>query len=375
MKKVAIIGNSGGNMVGFRSHLIQYLLNKGVSVYCIAPNYTPAQRATLTQWGVHLVEYPLSRTGLNPWQDICSYRALTRCLKNIAPHTVLSCFAKPAIYGTLAARRAGVPQVLAMIEGLGYAFTADAQPDSLRKRLVRSIMVQLYRLALPKANRVIFLNPDDPRDLLLQNHICVPQYNILNGIGLNLKEYPYTPVNTSNGIHFLFVGRLLQHKGIRDFLKAAELVKKRYPTTLFTVVGGLDDNPTALTQQELHYYQEKGIAHFTGVVSNVVDYLKACSVFVLPSYREGLPRSTQEAMAVGRAVITTEVPGCKETVTHGVNGFLVPVASPQALADAMCKFVQEPQLITQMGDVSYQMACQRYDAHKINAQLWEWLAQ
>ena len=188
---------------------------------------------------------------------------------------------------------------------------------------------------------------------------------------LKLDDYPYQPVNLRNNENnFLFIGRLLKEKGIFDFIEAAKIVKQQYPKTKFTVLGNIDaDNPGALHADQVQELVATGLIDFPGQVANVVDWIGNSDVFVLPSYREGVPRSTQEAMAIGRAIITTDVPGCRETVVDGLNGFLVPKWDPEALAKKMIYFIEHPEQARLMGAESYKIAVEKFDAEKVNQRL------
>jgi glycosyltransferase involved in cell wall biosynthesis len=258
-----------------------------------------------------------------------------------------------------------------MIEGLGFAFTEQPEGYSKKAKIVQRVQVALFKLALPLANKIIFLNADDVKELLHSLSIPVRHYEVLGGIGLKLDDYPYQPVNLRNNeTNFLFIGRLLKEKGIFDFIEAAKIVKQRYPNTKFTVLGSTDaDNPGALHADQVQELVATGVIDYPGQVANVVDWIADSHVFVLPSYREGVPRSTQEAMAVGRAIITTDVPGCRETVVDGVNGFLVPKWNPQALAEKMIYFIENPEQIQAMGEESYKIAQEKFDARKVNERL------
>ena len=285
---------------------------------------------------------------------------------------VFSYFSKPVIFGTLAAKMARVPQVIGMLEGLGYTFTD--QPEGLKKKtkLIKNIQILLYRLALPQLDKLIFLNPDDPKDLLEKYSISVKETAVLGGIGLDLNEYFYLPVDiTKSPISFLFIGRLLKEKGIHDFVSAAKKVKEQYPDTRFTVLGEIDSsNPGALQQSELDELISTEVINYPGYVDNIKEWIASSHIFVLPSYyREGVPRSTQEAMAIGRPVITTDVPGCRETVIDGVNGFLIEKWNPEALAEKMIYFIEHPEQIEKMGLESYKMAQEKFDANTVNKRL------
>ncbi|MGM8900872.1 glycosyltransferase family 4 protein, partial [Psychrobacter sp. 1Y4] len=186
----------------------------------------------------------------------------------------------------------------------------------------------------------------------------VKQVNVLGGIGLSLSQYKYQPtVDIKESIKFLFIGRLLKEKGVHDFISAIKIVKKAYPEACFTILGEIDtSNMGALKKSELDKLIALKIVNYPGHVNNVKDWIASHHVFVLPSYREGVPRSTQEAMAIGRPIITTDVPGCRETVIDGVNGFLVEKWNPKALAEKMIYFIEHPEQIKEMGDESYKLA-------------------
>ena len=296
-------------------------------------------------------------------------KQLEGIFKRIQPDILLTSFSKPVIFGTLAAKRAKVPKIIAMLEGLGYTFTEQPDGQSLKAKIIKQIQVFLYKIALPKADTMIFLNPDDPKDLLDRYHIEVKKREILGAIGLDLNEYKYS-IPPSEPISFIFIARLLREKGIFEFLKAAEQVKKKYPVVVFKVIGSFDsENPGALKQGELQYYIESNIIEYPGFVTNIKDWIRESSVFVLPSYREGVPRSTQEAMAMGRAVITTDVPGCRETVVEGKNGFLIPKWDVAALVKAMEYFIENPEEIKRMGEESHKIASEKFDGEKVNQKL------
>lgn len=369
--KIIIIGTVASSLYTFRKDLILSLLAKGYTVYAFTSDSKEGELAKIAQLGAIPTYYKLSRGGLNPYEDLSNTISLYKKIKKIQPDIVFSYFIKPVIYGTLAAKLARVPKKIAMIEGLGFAFTEQPEGYSKKAKIVQRVQVALFKLALPFADKIIFLNPDDVKDLLYSHSIPVRHYEVLGGIGLKLDDYPYQPVNPKNGkINFLFIGRLLKEKGIFDFIEAAKIVKQRYPNAKFTVLGRTDaDNPGALHANQVQELVATGVIDYPGQVANVVDWIADSNVFVLPSYREGVPRSTQEAMAVGRAVITTDVPGCRETVIDGKNGFIVPKWNPQALAEKMIYFIENPEQIQVMGEESYKIAQEKFDAEKVNQRL------
>ncbi|WP_218697822.1 glycosyltransferase family 4 protein [Acinetobacter harbinensis] len=370
-RSILIIGTVASSFYGFRADLIRAMREKQYTVYAFTSEYSDADLKKIESLGAIPVTYELNRGGLNPLADIVATYKLAKKIREIKPDLVFSYFSKPVIFGTIAAKLAKVPKVIGMLEGLGYTFTEQPEGLSKKTQLIKKIQVLLYKCALPQLDKLIFLNPDDPLDLINQHAINVKKVEVLGGIGLNLKDYPYQPIlNIQQPIKFLFIGRLLKEKGIHDFLAAAKLVKEKYPETQFTVLGAIDPhNLGALTQSELDELISSNIIDYPGHVDNVKDWIVNCHVFVLPSYREGVPRSTQEAMAIGRAVVTTDVPGCRETVEHGVNGFLVPNWNPEALAEKMIYFIEYPEQIEKMGIESYKIAQDKFDAEKVNQRL------
>ena len=371
MSKLVLIGTVASSFLGFRADLIKVLLQKGHVVYAFTSEYTDLELEKIAALGAIPVTYELKRGGLNPLGDIKATYLLSKKIKAIAPDLVFSYFSKPVIFGTLAAKLAKVPKVIGMLEGLGYTFTEQPEGLSKKTQLIKQIQVMLYKMALPKLDTLIFLNPDDSKDLLSTYSIRVKTVEILGGIGLNLNEYVHTPISNINSpINFLFIGRLLKEKGIHDFVLAARKVKALYPNSLFTILGKIDSaNLGALQQSKLDELIVSGVINYPGHVDNVQDWIADSHVFVLPSYREGVPRSTQEAMAIGRPIITTDVPGCRETVVDGVNGFLVEKWNPDALAEKMIYFIEHPEQIEKMGHESYKIAQEKFDADKVNQRL------
>lgn len=372
MSKIVLIGNTVGSLINFRKELIIELVNQGHSVYCLVSDYTLETKAYVEKLGAIPIDSILNSKGINPIADIKATVKLSHILKDLQPDVVFSYFVKPVIFGTLAANIANVPRTIGMIEGLGNAFTPnDKNGFAFKTKTIQHIQILLYKQTLPLLDTLIVLNPDDRKDLVDKFNIKVKNTVMLGGIGVDLERFTYVPFNKQNPISFLFIARLLKEKGVYEYLEAAKKVKAKYPQTIFYMLGGFDnENPFALRRSELETYLSSGIVEYPGHVENVADYLIKSSVFVLPSfYREGVPRSTQEAMAIGRPIITTDVPGCRETVEDGINGYLIPPFNADALAAKMITFIKQPKLINEMGRESRRIAELKFNINEVNDKL------
>jgi hypothetical protein len=370
MRSIAVISSQAFAIANFRGPLIRDLVARGVAVYALAPDYDDDIRAKVAGLGARPVDFSLSRAGLNPVRDLLDAVRLRAVLRSLAPDASLASYIKPVIYGSLAAWAAGVPARYSMIEGLGYVFIEADSQCSLRRRALRYAVSRLYKGALKTNRRVLFVNPDDRGQFLASNIVKPEQTAQIDGIGLDLDHYvPAAPV--LEPVTFLLVARMLREKGVYDFVDAARVVRKRFPLVRFILVGSTDVNPGSVARATLEGWEQEGLVEWAGQVPDVRPWIARASVFVLPSYREGLPRSSQEAMAMARPVITTDCVGCRETVVEGVNGYLVPVRRPDALAAAMMRFVEAPHLIQQMGRESRRMAEERFDVRAINRQILE----
>lgn len=367
--KLLLIAGSPGSLIGFRRSLIQAFLQKGIEVHTAAPDlkYTQDVSTTLHSMGVVTHDIPMSRTGVNPLEDIKTFFKLLKLINKTKPDIILGYTIKPVIYGSIAAWLTHTPKRFALITGLGYAFQESADN---KRNIVNKIAHTLYKTSINKCQAVFFQNPDDEKLFRKLNILLSKTKSIVvNGSGVDLNEYPLTPLLQYNYPRFLFIGRLLGDKGVREFAEAAAIVKQQYPQTEFDLVGRIDINPAAIQQSELDSWVSDNRLNYFGQLKDIKPRISACSVYVLPSYREGTPRTVLEAMSMGRAIITTDAPGCRETVINEHNGFLVPVKDSNALAQAMIKFIENPHLISQMAQKSRQIAEDKYDVHKVNEQM------
>lgn len=369
-KRILVIASHARSLVNFRGPLIKALTETGCEVHATAPSLSRdlATLDTLRSWGITTHDIPMERTGLNPISDVGTTWAVYQLLRKIEPDSIFGYTIKPVIYGMVAARFAGVPSRYPLITGLGYAFTGEATG---KRWIIQYLARRLYRSALSKSTKVLFQNPDDEalfRELKLLPD-TVPS-EVVNGSGIDTQQFEPTPI-PDGCISFLLIARLLGDKGVREYVEAARELKKENPSAAFRLVGDLDTNPDSISQSELDEWTNSDVIEYLGQLDDVRSAIAQSSVYVLPSYREGTPRTVLEAMAMGRPIITTDAPGCRETVIEGDNGFLVPVKDSLALADAMRRFIDQPDLIARMGKCSRELAVDKYDVHGVNKAIME----
>lgn len=361
--KVALLGNSAQSVLDFRSSLVRRLCAIGVEVDAYAPDYSDESKRKVEALGATAIDYSLQRSGLNPIADLKTIGELRRKLSARKPDAVLSYFVKPAIYGTLAAWLAEVPKRIAMLEGLGYGF-ATAAGLPLRQKAAAVISKRLLRIALKRAHVTLVLNEDDRNTITAVTGLAGSKIVNIGGIGVELDRFPLLPVSAP-ATTFAMAARLIAEKGVLEYVEAARCIKRSHPDAVFLLLGAVDLNPGSLKGEQIEQWVAEGIVEWPGRVDDVRAWLSRADVFVLPSYyREGVPRSTQEAMALGRAIITTDHVGCRETVDDGVNGFLIPVRDVGALVTAMKHFLDDRDLARSMGLESRRLAEIKFDAKR-----------
>jgi glycosyltransferase involved in cell wall biosynthesis len=362
--RVVVIGGWAPSLTKFRAPLLAAMVARGHEVIAMAADGTSAVERELAALGVTFEPIDLERTGIDPVADARAIRALVHRLSELRPDLVLGYTIKPVIYGSLAGRLAGVPHRAAMITGMGSAL---ASVRTVKQQIVAIIARLLYRAALAQCQVVIFQNTDDREELARLGALPArARVAIVAGSGVDLAHYAPSPLPPGPPV-FLFLGRLLRDKGIAEYVAAAHLVRARYPAATFRIAGWLDPNPESLTQRELDALVADGTIEYLGAPDDVRPHLAAAHVLVLPSYREGTPRSVLEAMSMNRAVITTNAPGCRETVIDGESGLIVPVADPGSLAAAMIRLVSSRVLLERLAAAGRARAVERYDAHEVAA--------
>jgi len=365
--RVAVIGGWAPSLIKFRGPLLAAMVARGHEVTAMTPEGSGSDdlvRAELAALGVGFEPIELQRTGLDPVADVRAIGGLTRRLRVLRPDLVLGYTIKPVIYGSLAARLAGVPRRAAMITGMGSALTGAR---TAKQHLVAVIARTLYRAGLAQCQVVIFQNTDDRDELTrlgaVPGHARVA---VVRGSGVDLAHYAPSPLPPGPPV-FLFLGRLLRDKGIAEYVAAARAVRAHHPAARFRIAGWFDPKPESLTRRELDAIIADGTIEYLGAPDDVRPSLAAAHVLVLPSYREGTPRSVLEAMSMNRAVITTDAPGCRETVIDGESGLVVPVRDAAAVAAAMTRLVASPALLARLAAAGRARAVELYDAQVVAA--------
>ena len=366
-QRVLVIGSLGWSLVNFRLDLMRRMLAQGHEVIAAAPDLDSDVAEALAAEGICALSLPMQRTGLNPAADLATFVALLRLMRAVSPTLVVPYTMKPIIYGCLAAQCAGVRSV-PLFTGLGYAF-AEARPRG-RRRAIRALVVALHRLATRRVGLAFCYNARERHDL--RDMRLVPagaEIVEVAGSGVDTARFVPQPLPSGPPV-FIFVGRMLRSKGVADLIAAARLLRAEGLAPRIRLVGATDANPDAVSEAQLAAWDAAGEAEFLGPTRDVRPALASASVLVLPSrLREGVPRTILEAMACGRAVITSDAPGCGETVVDGITGIVVPQGDVPALAAAMRRLMTERGLLSAMGAAGRVRVCALHDVHDINRRL------
>lgn len=328
MKKILFTSNVSWAMIKFRYGLLKHLIKNGYEVYIVAPHddFVPQ----LKNMGCKCINIQLNRKGINPFEDLKLLLKLYNIYKEIKPDIIFNYSIKPIIYGSVAAKLAGIKSVAVNI-GLGYTF--------INTNIVTRISHMLYRFALYFPVQVWFINEDDRDDFVKLNLVRRDKTLVLPSEGIDI-EYFSPKKSTNTGIVFLLIARMLWDKGIKEFYEAAKLIKNKFPDVKFQLLGNIDlENPKGMTKDILDGWHDEGAIEYLGYSKDVRHYISDATCIVLPSYREGKGMTLIEAGAMEKPLIATNVPGCKDIVKNGYNGFLCEVKNSQSLADSIEKFI------------------------------------
>jgi len=360
--KLIIVVNELWFFLSHRLPIAQAARDAGYEVHIASKLGTNIEMELLSQEQLqfHVIGFHRSSTKIS--QEIRTLKELNKLYKEIQPDIVHHVTIKPVLYGTLVARLVGGIQILNAISGLGYLFIAQGWKSFIKRKI---LLWGYHALLNHKKVYILFQNPDD-KVLFSQHKIIHPKHEfIIKGSGVDLKKFNSTPIPTGK-IKVILVARMLWDKGIGEFVNAATMLHKQGVVAEFILVGSVDSgNPKSISTKQLKQWHSDGVINWLGEQSNIAQLLVESHIVVLPSYREGLPKSLIEAAAAGRAIVTTDAPGCREVVQEGENGFLVPVRDEKELAIAIKKLIDNPDLLITMGKKSRLIAEQEFSIDQV----------
>lgn len=314
MKKTLILANNDIGLYKFRKELIQALIDEGNQIVIALPYGKLVE--PLVRMGCEFVEVPIDRRGINPLKDMRLALKYRKIIKDIKPDQIITYTIKPNIYGGMMSRLLK-KQYFINITGLGTAFQGNG--------ILKKVIIMLYKLALGKVSYVFFENEGNRNVFLEYNIVAKEKAVVMNGAGVNLEEYPYTPMPTSDTIRFLFIGRVMKEKGVDELFAAARKIKEDYANVAFDIVGPFEED----YKEEVQQLQDEGIIQYHGYQEDIRPFIASCHCFVLPSYHEGMANTLLEAAAMGRPLITTDIYGCREAVEG--NGILIRIQDTDSL--------------------------------------------
>ncbi|GMN04245.1 glycosyltransferase family 4 protein [Erythrobacter sp. MTPC3] len=367
--KIVVLSSLAFSLVNFRGKLLEAMRGAGHEVIAVAPDDDPKVAAKLAEMGIAFRTVSMARAGTNPLADLKTIGEYVSLFREERPDVVVAYTQKPIIYGGIACRIAGIDRYYALMSGLGYLFSDAASG----RGLLKSVFCRLYRAGLVPAKRIFVFNSDDRQDML-DSGIIDKASPVLQvpGSGVDLTRFVSAPPPEGSP-RFLMIGRLMEDKGVWEYARAAKMLKDRGLDARFSLIGRPEpSNPTGLDDADIEQLTRDYPVEVLPETDDVPGFLRASHVFVLPTYyREGLPRTILEALAVGRAVITTDMPGCRDAVSDGENGYLVKPRDAGSLAEAMEKLIADRALLESMGRHSRHLAETVYDVNKVNALLME----
>lgn len=311
--KILVLSSFTTSLFWFRIDMMQSFLQAGHEVLAVAEEPEELWENKFAALGIRYRSIPVQRNGMNPLKDLQTLRALKTLMKEEKPDKIFAYQAKTVIYGGMAAAGCGITEFYPLIAGLGSIFLSD----DLKTRLVRKILVTEYKYGMRKTPKAFFQNEDDLGVFIKHGIISGDRAVILNGSGVNLDKFPQKPLPEEFAL--LCISRLIRDKGVMEYLEACRILKQRHPQVRCMLVGPFDTNPSAIQKEELQGYIDDGSIEYFGEQKNVQPYLEQCSIYVLPSYHEGTPKTVLEAMATGRPILTTDAPGCRQTVPEGTE--------------------------------------------------------
>ncbi len=344
------------NLWLFRLPIIQALVNQGHIVYAICPSGEKSD--DFERHGITHISYEISRASLNPLKELQAIRNIYKAIKPLNLDILHTFTVKPNIYGTIAGQLAKVPRIINLVEGLGSFYLEN----DFKSRIVRTVIELLYRQTFKLADTVIFVNQDDPAYLISKKIVSPKKVFILKGVGIDTKAW-IPSQKKDEWIRVTMIGRAIKHKGVLEFIEAATLLSQKYPEVTFQFVGSSDaGNRFSLSEE---FMKSQSSIHYLSHQDNIRHILSQSDIFVLPSYREGLPRTSMEAASMRLPIVTTDVVGCRDTVDQGITGFMIPPQNAQALAETIEILIINPLLREKMGKAGREKAIREFDISTI----------
>ena len=363
MKSILIISSQSFSLYNFRGELIKDLINKGCMVIGAAPDMSNEIKKKLHDIGASTYKISGNRARISLIEDIFFFIDIYKLILKVKPDGILLYFIKPIIYGSIAAWLLGVKKRILLIEGMGYLFTENSISV---KYLMRPVIRLMYFLAIFFSNKVIVLNDDDKK-LISSMTFNKKKIKKIQGIGVDLEKFNSTSFLYDNTQYdFAYFGRLLKHKGINEIIDSIKILKKEGLSPRVAFYGDVDENPSSFSLDNIQEWQAKGYIEYCGFTDDVVNEMKKCKILLLPSYREALPRTCQEAAAMGIPSIVSDVPGCREVIIKDETGLLVKVKNSSDLATKMKIYLLDNELVKKHGKNAIQRAKNIYDVKKIN---------
>ncbi|MBO7149978.1 MAG: glycosyltransferase family 4 protein [Clostridia bacterium] len=358
-KRIMIIVAASNMVLSFRSDLIKKFQSEGYSVAVVA--FDNLYEDKIESLGVKFYCAFDNNRNTSPLKILSLKKKYVEIIKDFNPEIVFTFMLKPNTFGTVAAKEAGVKKVFSMVEGAGDVFIKTG----FKWKIIRKVVCHLYKKAFKISKKVFFLNNDDKNEFINRKIVSKEKCEIVHGIGVNLDKFDYKPVTNTNT--FLMVARMLKTKGVIEYCKCARLVKEKHSEAVFNYLGQEGD----ITLSDIQEYIDDGSINYLGAVSDVRPYLEQTTVMILPSYREGFPMSIMEAQAVGRAIITHNVTGCKETVKDGYNGFLVEKGDYVAMVEKAIWCLENADKTREMCQNARAFAEQNFDQVLINKYIFD----
>jgi len=358
--KIAVLSSHAPSLFWFRMDMMQEFINNGHTVVALGADPEADWKDKFREYNIDYRQLHVERNGINPYKDIKTLAELCRFMKKEKPDKVFTYQAKTVIYGSIAAKLNDITDVYPLIAGLGSIFRGTGT----KNKIVKTIMRIEYKIACSCSKKVFFQNNDDKNEFVSNGLTNADKTVIINGSGVNLEKFQPVPLPSEPA--FLFIGRLIKDKGIMEYLEACKIVKSQHPKIRCLLVGPYDSNPSALKPEELRPYIDDGIVEYFGEQSDVRPFIAQCSTYMLPSYHEGTPKTVLEAMAMGRSIITSDAPGCRETVNEGENGYLIAVRNIQGLVEKMEYLMLNSDITREMGERSLKLVREKYEVSIVN---------